>query len=119
MATSTIKSMQETQFNLTYLVSGSSCTSRGFYNPITKKVRLYAQFAKAYSASSPVTMTTPIFNIPEAYRPSSMQTIPMLAIMNGNTPSAYYGEIATDGNITQKSGNACIGVIIATEYSTV
>lgn len=119
MATSTIKSMQETQFNLTYLIAGSSCTSRGFYNPITKKVRLYAQFYKAYDASSPVTTTTPIFNIPEAYRPSSMQTIPMLAIMNGNSPSTYYGEIATNGNITQKTGSACIGVMIATEYSMV
>lgn len=82
------------------LIDGSICV--GYYDRASGTVRLAFNFASA----SDLLVTTDLFVIPEAYRPSGNYDGPLMYVSNFDAVGAYTATARPDGGVRQNGGNS-------------
>ena len=68
----------------------------GWYDPVTKSVRMFYSFS---SPNNNITATDALFTIPSGYRPAVQTMFPQVSITDSNAINAYYGYANTDGTV--------------------
>ena len=112
MATSRI---QATTATYTYVqaINGITGGLRLYKDFKSKTVRAYGYFRR----NTDIGFTTPIFNVPEEYRPQSNWEIPMMLSTDSVYGVGYKGIIESNGNISQLLGSSVREGFIAAEWS--
>lgn len=101
-----------TKNGITGAASGVTTNGYYIYSRSTGTVRIYL----TADSSSDISTSTVLGVIPTGYRPSATTKLPgTITTANGSTHS-YYGEVATNGNITQKLSSSARSVVLFGEY---
>lgn len=98
--------------NITGAATGITQNGHYIVDQTNRTVRIYC----VARSSSDISSTTVLGNIPAPYRPTEGSTLAGFFYTSMNTALAYYGTVATNGNITQAGGNTMREVLLIGEY---